>query len=424
MHKGAWVFALLGALGAVAGCGSEPLDGNDGTGGIPGASGGTSGAAGAPPDFTDTPCYGQAATTLVYSGSTHEVAEVAATCIGEGERTRVYVADTVLAARDRDALEAEVNGFLARFELASGNDDSAYPELGVLPANEAVFGALASSSLADGKLSVFVVDTSGAGEGYLCSWCDTAELHLDAELAPLDGDLSLSIAAHESFHAIHRALDPNETVWVDEVLAEAAMTVNGFYTDRVWVYDFAENPNTSWGPASSDIASFHYGAGLVYGSYLWEVGGAELLRAATQERANGWEGLDAALASIGDDRSAFALFLEAALAFYFDDPERGYGFATLDFDRVPAAKRLAAGESATGTVRAYGLVYVELDARVERVRVEAHLDGPEVVARLATNTDPIEVREVELDTETPLDPTSALLVLTARESAGYTVTAD
>src|SRR5690606_14665405 len=170
MHKGAWVFALLGALGAVAGCGSEPLDGNDGTGGIPGASGGTSGAAGAPPDFTDTPCYGQAATTLVYSGSTHEVAEVAATCIGEGERTRVYVADTVLAARDRDALEAEVNGFLARFELASGNDDSAYPELGVLPANEAVFGALASSSLADGKLSVFVVDTSGAGEGYLCSW--------------------------------------------------------------------------------------------------------------------------------------------------------------------------------------------------------------------------------------------------------------
>ncbi|MFO7180231.1 MAG: hypothetical protein DIU78_016140, partial [Pseudomonadota bacterium] len=270
MQNRAWVFALAGMLGVATGCGSEPLDDTGGTGG-------TSGSPGQRPDFTNTPCYGEPATTLVYSGSTHEVAEVAATCLGEGERTRVYVADDVLADADRDALESEVNGFLARFELASENDDGAHPDLGVLPTNEAVFGMLSPKGLVDGKLSVFVVDTSGAGDGYLCSWCAATELHLDAELSPLDGDLALSIAAHESFHAIHRALDPNESVWVDEVLAQAAMTVNGFYTDRVWVFDFAENPNVSWGPASSDIAGFHYGAGLVFGSYLWEVGGGGLL---------------------------------------------------------------------------------------------------------------------------------------------------
>ncbi|MFO7178774.1 MAG: hypothetical protein DIU78_008760 [Pseudomonadota bacterium] len=115
--------------------------------------------------------------------------------------------------------------------------------------------------------------------------------------------------------------------------------------------------------------------------------------------------------------------MEAALAFYFDAPERGLGFTTLDFDRPPATKRLEGGSSVSGSIRPYGLVYVVLDPGVESVRVEAALNGPALVAWLATDTDPIEVRAVELDTETPIDAPGTVLVLTSPGSAGYAVTA-
>ena len=86
---------------------------------------------------------------------------------------------------------------------------------------EAVFGPLDTSSFPQGKLEIYVVDTSGAGHGYLCGWCDHPQLHLDGlVLQPLDDELAVSIAAHETYHVIHRAHDTNEAMWVDESLAE------------------------------------------------------------------------------------------------------------------------------------------------------------------------------------------------------------
>src|SRR5688572_12678815 len=262
--------AVLTLAWAVVACGSDPAaqQGED--------------PAPAVPDYTRSPCYGSSRATLVYDAVTHGTREVAATCRAEGERTLVYVADDIWdvppAAGAPAMTQSEVNAFMVGYEL-DGRPTSYQPDLGVLPTDELVFGSLDSGSLPDGKLPIFVVDSGGAGQGYLCAWCPDTELHLDGPLLrSLRSDETLSIAAHETVHAIHRGFDPNETVWVDETLAQAAMTVNGFFTDGEWLDDFLRDTNVAWGPGIDDPLAYHYGAGLLFGSFLWERGGRVLLR--------------------------------------------------------------------------------------------------------------------------------------------------
>jgi hypothetical protein len=353
---------------------------------------------------------------MVYDGKTHQLNPVTATCRAEGTQTRVYVADALFGT---NVSQAEVDGFMQRYELL-GSAKSYRPDLGALPTDELVFGDLPSAKLRDGKIDIFVIDTSGAGEGYLCSWCDTLALHMDGTLLDaLDGDKSLGIAAHESFHAIHHGYDMDETVWVDESMAEAAMTVNG-YGDPGWLTRFLQNPNIDWGPGSNSIAKFNYGAGLVFGSYLWEQGGPDLMRAITREPANGWDGIDAALVSTGHDRTGFELFLDMAVALYLDDPARGWGFKSMDFNPPVLRATLAAGARASGTVAPYGLIYEVLGDGVQSIRVDA---GAAVTAQLVADRDPVVVTPLVLGTDTPVTFSPGVLVLTANAATPYTATA-
>jgi hypothetical protein len=398
----------LGGLGNGA-CSSEPLS--------PSSAGTVDGDTHEPPpDYTTSPCYGKPGTTQVYDGRTHNVSDVPATCRAEGNRALVYVADALFDVR---VTQDAVNRFLQRYEVV-GSAASFRPDLGVLPTDELVFGDLSASGLADGKLPLFVIDSMGAGEGYLCSWCDGTQLHLDGTLLDsLDSEQALSIAAHESYHAIHRAYDADEAIWVDESLAEAAMTVNGYFTDQRWLRDFMRNPNQNWGPATNDIAHFHYGAGLLFGTYLWEQGGAPLMRAITREPANGFPGLDAALSTLGHDETAFQLFLDMAVALYFDDPERGYGFRSFDFDEPVARRELAPGDDDAGTIQPYGLVFEKLTPGVNTIRVTAE----SLIARLALDTNPVRVLPVELGVDVVVTESPALLVLTAEQESSYHLSA-
>ena len=336
------------------------------TAAVPTTSGGSTGGAteasetgatgtstgGALPDYSDSPCWGKPATTLVYNGKTHEVSPVKATCRAEGERSFVIVADALWESGVVD--QAAVNGFMHRYELftPAGSID---PGQGVILNDEAVFGSLAPAKLPNGKVSVFVIDSEGGGDGYLCGWCDYSQLHLDGTvLTPLDGDDALSISAHESAHLILRGHDADEEVWVDESMAQAAMTANGFFTDDEWLNDFRLAPDQDWGPGGVDFGTFNYGAGLLWGTFLYERGGAPLLRAITAEPGNGWAGIDAALGSVGEKSDAWSLFVEMGVAMVVDRPELGYGFEFFDVGEVARVGDLKAGESAEGSVEPAG----------------------------------------------------------------------
>jgi hypothetical protein len=390
---------------ALAACGSDPR-----------SDAGDDAPATGIPDYTRSPCYGDARTTRVYDADTHGTREVAATCRAEGDRTLVYVADEIWDGLGQD----QVDAFMAGYELR-GRRTSFRPDLGVLPADEVVFGAL-PRALPDGKLPIFVVDSGGAGEGYLCSWCDGVEFHLDGPLlGALDTDETLSIAAHETVHVIHRGYDPDETVWVDETLAQAAMTVNGFFTDDDWLDDFLRDTNVAWGPSSDDPLDYHYGAGLLFGSYLWEHGGRGLLRAATSEPLDDWAGLDAALATTGDSKDAWSLFLDMGLATFLDDPATGYSFDAFELEGRVFPDSVATGSSHSDIVEPYGLVFLTFERGVRSVTLEA---GASVASRLVSGGTPPEVVELTPGEPFELDTAPRVLLLSAPEAAPVSVTAN
>lgn len=405
-----WRFAaILAASCSALACGSDPKAERDE------ASPRTT------PDYTQSPCYGASRTTLVYDADTHGTRAVATTCRAEGEQTLVYVADDLwgLAAEPGGPVlgQRAVNAFMAGYEL-EGRPTSYEPELGVLATDELVFGSL-PGDLPDGKVPVFVVDSGGAGEGYLCSWCDGVEFHLDGPLlGSLDTDTTLSIAAHETVHVIHRGHDTNETVWVDETLAQAAMTVNGFFTDGDWLDDFLRNPNVEWGPGVDDPLQYHYGAGLLFGSYLWEHGGRSLLRAITSEPLDDWAGIDAALATTGDAKDAWSLFLDMGLATFLDDPATGFAFDAFELEGKVPSTATATGTSRSGVIQPYGLVFLTFAPDARSVTLET---GADVSSRLVLEGRPTEVIELTLGEPVDVDAAPRVLLLSAPRTATFSV---
>jgi hypothetical protein len=374
------------------------------------------------PDYTQSPCYGNRRSTLVYDAVTHVPSEVSATCRAEGERTLLYVADAVWETPRSPGAPAidqsEVDAFMFGYEL-DGRRTSYAPDLGVLPTDELVFGPLNPDTLPDGKLPVFIVDSGGLGEGYICSWCTELELHLDGPLLrSLHTDEALSIAAHETFHAIHRGHDANETIWVDETLAEAAMTVNGFYTDEKWVEDFLGDTNVAWGPGVDDPLTYNYGAGLLFGTYLWERGGRGLLRAITSEELDDWSGLDAALATTRDASDAWSVYLDMALATFLDDPSTGYWFESFDLGGGVLPYVAETGATLSDTIQRSGLVFVVFDADARSVTLDT---GANVSSRLVLAGRPTEVRELSLGEPMDFDATPRVLLLSAQQTAAFSL---
>lgn len=359
-------------------------------------------------------------TTEVYDGQTHQFVEVQATCRGQGERARVFVQDDLWNAPvDQAQIEALVDG-LER-TTPEGSIDSSR---GVIANNEDVFGVVAPEVLDEGRVTLFIVDTQGGGDGYLCTWCDSLQLHLDGvKLDPLGGEDAISIAAHESYHLIHIGYDPDEFLWVDEVMAEAAMIVNGFYTDDEWAADFMNDPDQNWGPGDPELGGFNYGAALLFGTFLWEQQGVELMQAITAEPADDWAGLDAALASVGSERSAFELYLDTMVAIGLDAPELGYGFESIDPGSPRYASELLAGAPVEGELEPYGMDVHQVLAEGE-FTVTATSTGAEPVHAIAVAAGG-EVRVVPVDGPTTFTVgagDTAFVALTAEAGTTYQLT--
>src|SRR5262249_9783842 len=145
------------------------------------------------------------------------------------------------------------------------------PSKGIYGNDVAAFGPVDTSKMPGGKLSIFVVDTDGYGDGYVPSldygWADYLQIHIDGVIRPLDDEETMSVTSHELVHVIERSAYEKDG-WLSESLGEAGMTVNGFFTDKAWLDDWLATPDVNWGPGVVDHAKIHYGGCLVFGSFL------------------------------------------------------------------------------------------------------------------------------------------------------------
>lgn len=376
-----WLLSLMLVLPlATAGCDDSPSDG-DGDGDVDGdgdadgdadadSDGDADGDADSDsdgdadgdefPDYTESPCYGEAEVTRLFEHATMSFTPVNTTCRAEGDETMLYVQDELWGSR---VTQDDVDEFMHRYELY-GPEGSYNPEQGVIFTNQEVFGELDHSLFPNEKLHIFIIDSDGRGDGYICptsmGWCDYYNIHLDGVLLDLTSDYALSVAAHETFHMIHQFIDSNEEMWVDESLAEAAMVVNGYYTDRDWVSSYLHNTDINWGPGDPEHGQGNYGAFQLWGAFLYEFGGVELLNAITHERGNGWTGIDDALETVGLEATSAQLFLDYAVTLGLGDPDLGYGFSFADIATADVEDDLGAGDTQSGNVNPWGIDYYEL----------------------------------------------------------------
>ncbi len=374
------------------------------------------------PDYSDSPCWGTAETTSMFDHDSAGYVDVATTCRAEGERVMVFVADQLWESFIDQEL---VNRFVHHVELYS-EPDAYDPELGLLQNVEAVFGPLQTDSMPSGKMHIFVLDTEGIDDAYVCpataERCAYACVHLDGVMMePIDGDDALAVTAREAFHLLHGFSDEDEELWVDESLAQAAITINGFYLEEGWVNAFLANPDYNWGPGDPEGNVAHYGAFTLWGSYLWERGGVDLMRAITAEPANGWESLDQALATAGLQGDTWALFLDWIVAVYMDAVDGEHGMQSFSLGAVTDAGTFPGAGTLAGSVSPYGIDYLSLPEGTWTVTPSDLGGGPLTTLAITYATD-LSVEDVSSGGSVTVEAgATAFLAVTAPSATQYEI---
>ena len=199
------------------------------------------------------------------------------------------------------------------------------------------------------------------------------------------------------------------------------MTVNGFFTDDEWLDDFLRATNIAWGPGIDDPLAYHYGAGLLFGSYLWERGGRSLLHAITSEPLDDWTGIDAALAATGDPSDGFSVYLDMGLAAFLDDPRTGYSFESFDLAGRILSHSVETGTSASVNLQPCGLAFVVFDEGARGITLDA---GAMVSSRLVLGGTPTEVVELVSGERFDVNQAPRVLLVAAPRASSFTVTVD
>ena len=145
----------------------------------------------------------------------------------------------------------------------------------------------------------------------------------------------LTVLAHELQHAIHWNYDASEDTWVNEGLAELAVTAAGYEGVQEW---FMRNPYVSlvhW-PLDDENIGAYYGGASLFMHYLAEHygtadgQGGKTLRPLVTEPADGIAGIDAYLAGAGYEVGFYDVFRDWVAANFLDAGDGGiYGYGDL-----------------------------------------------------------------------------------------------
>lgn len=270
--------------------------------------------------------------------------QVNATCVAETDHAYVYVAtDTWNAGK---MTQAQVDTIADAFEKSTPADGTR----GIYKTDTDTFGAPPD---VDGDPHVYLLYYpmgSFNGTSFDGYFRDTDEsqvkgsnqlemLHLNSEgpFAP-DTDYMLGVVIHEFVHLINWKYDKGEEGWLNEALAESAMTLGGYMTDLPAGKQYVKS---TAGTALCVTGYSSYGATFSWGSYMLDRWGTSFLTDVLQDPAHGIASIESHLPQ-GTFRDAFGDFMVANL---LDQPSIGdgrYGYKSFD--------QSALGSETAGTI--------------------------------------------------------------------------
>ncbi len=187
----------------------------------------------------------------------------------------------------------------------------------------------------------------------------------------LGDDLYLGTVAHEIQHLIHWHHDPNETIWLDEGLAQLAELAAGLDTAETADYLAApETPLIGWDTRDPAVYA-HYAAAYLFAAYLWEQLGNAFITDLAHHPANGLAAVRSLLAVYQPNTTLEQLLADWRVANWLDDPtlDPRYGYATLSLNtpHVEARPRQMPYELQT-SLAPYGVHYIALPSQ-DQVRL-------------------------------------------------------
>lgn len=314
-------------------CTSDPepvITGPTGSGGAGGGAGG-GGAGGGPP----SPCAQPPRQFWTWDLAVMPPSDVqiAASCRGESEHAYLFVADDTWNAGTMT--QAQVDAVLTAFEESTPADASR----GIYQTDVDTFGEPPDVD-GDPHIVLFYL-TMGTFQGYAFDGffrnvdelddmtSNRAEmLHLNAAASnEPDSDYMLGVVMHELVHLINHRYDADDEGWLNESLAESAMTLGGYMTDlpagQQYVKATASTPLCVKSYSS-------YGATFSWGSYMLDRFGITFLRDVLQDPDSGLLSIEAHLPTDTTMRTAFGEFMVANL---LDQPSIGdgrFGYASID----------------------------------------------------------------------------------------------
>ena len=144
-------------------------------------------------------------------------------------------------------------------------------------------------------------------------------------------NLTGGVTAHELQHLIQHHVDGDEKGWVNEGLSSFTGVYLGYNDETdLSASNFLSLPQTPLNHFTGQI--FHYGAGLLFTTYIYERFGLAALQAFAARPENGFDALDAQFADMDIDLDANTFFADWVLANYLRDERLGdgrYGYPLL-----------------------------------------------------------------------------------------------
>ena len=197
---------------------------------------------------------------------------------------------------------------------------------------------------------------------------EAAAIYINTQAASYGDAGFLNILAHELQHVIHQEADESEATWLNEGLAELAVTEAGYSVGSI--YRYLRRPDASlvnWPDHLEADVGLNYGASALFAHYLREKyaphGGLQDLLAI---QSDGIAAVDEFLTqrgvatADGEPADFGAVFADWMVANRLDLDSSRHGYDGLDVQASITRRQNADDAGPTETLAQYGIDYVEI----------------------------------------------------------------